>query len=205
MPIALLTRRAALMAMACTLGGCSAVSALNSASQALDTYDLLPVAGSQTGRRSGATLLVARPSASGAIATDRIMVKPDALSITYLPDARWSDELPLVVQSLLIRSISGTGRMAYVGRSEGGPVPDRALLVRLDAFQVARTADGRFEVAVDIALTLLNDRDQRVIATRSFAQSALAVDDAAVSIVATFQRVLDVLLPAMSDWVVQRS
>jgi len=205
MPVANLTRRAALLGMAYTLGGCGAVSALNSAAQALDTYDLVPVAGSQSGRRSGATLLVTQPEASGAVATDRIMIKPDALSITYLPDARWSDELPLVVQSLLIRSISGTGRIAYVGRSEGGPVPDTALLVRIDAFQVAVTADQRLMVTVDFALTLLNDRDQRIIATRSFVQSAQAPDDSPATIVAAFQRVLDVLLPAMADWVVQRA
>ena len=200
-----LTRRTALLGMVSTLGGCSALSALNSAATALDTYDLLPVAGSKTGRRSGSTLLVARPEASGAIATDRIMIKPDTQSITYLPDARWSDELPLVVQSLLIRSISGTGRIAYVGRSDGGPVPDTALLVRIDAFQVAVLADKRFEVTVDIGLTLLSDKDQRVIATRSFAQTAQASESTPATIVAAFQRVLDITLPAIADWVVARA
>ena len=48
------------------LGGCSAVSALNSASRPLDTYDLLPVAGSKSGRRTTRTLLVATPAASAA-------------------------------------------------------------------------------------------------------------------------------------------
>ena len=205
MPTANLTRRSALLGMTMALGGCSAVSALNSAAQALDTYDLVPVPGSSAGRRSGATLLVARPETPGALATDRIMIKPDPRSITYLPDARWSDELPLVVQSLLIRSISGTGRIGYVGQSDGGPVPDTALLVRVDAFQVAVTADQLFEITVDIALTLLSDADQRVIATRSFSQSTKARDDSPATIVAAFQQVLDVVLPAMADWVVQRA
>lgn len=199
-----LTRRIALLGMASALGGCSAVSALNSAAKSLDTYDLMPAAGARTGRRSGATLLIASPEASGAIASDRIMIKPDAQSITYLPNARWSDELPLVVQSLLIRSISGTGRIGYVGRSDGGPVPDTALLVRLDAFQVVKT-DLQFEAIVEIALTLIDDKDQTVIATRDFAQKAIVVDDSPANLVAGFQRVLDVLLPAMADWVLERA
>ncbi|MDN5568104.1 MAG: ABC-type transport auxiliary lipoprotein family protein [Paracoccus sp. (in: a-proteobacteria)] len=196
-----LTRRMALMGAIASLGGCSAVSALNSASKPLDTYDLAPVVGSRGGARSSRTLLVVRPEASAAIATDRIMVKPDAVSITYLPDARWSDEAPLVLQSLLIRSISGTGRIGYVGRSDGGPIPDTALLVRMDAFHVNVLPDGTMAVAVDIALTVLNDRDQRVIATRSFAQSTAAAGDSPAAIVAAFQAVLDALLPGMADWV----
>lgn len=195
------TRRFALFGAVASLGGCGAVSALNSAAKALDTYDLSPAAGARTGRRTSHTLLVARPQASAAIATDRIMVKPDAVSITYLPDARWSDEAPLVVQSLLIRSISATGRIGYVGRSEGGPVPDTALLVRMDAFQVEVLPDGTMNVVIDIALTLISDREQKVIATRNFTQSASAANDTPAGIVAAFQSVLDALLPVMADWV----
>lgn len=200
-----MTRRMTLLGAVSALGGCSAVSALNTAAKALDTYDLAPVAGSKTGRRSAGTLLVARPEAPAAIGTDRIMVKPDPVSITYLPAARWSDELPLVVQSLLVRSISGTGRIGYVGRSDGGPVPDTALLVRIDAFQVNASPQGAYEVAVDIALTLVDDREQRVIASRGFSQSTTAADAAPKTVVAAFQGVLDAVLPAMADWVLQRA
>lgn len=200
-----LTRRTAFLGGVSLLMGCNAISALNSASQPLDTYDLSPAAGSTGGRRSGRTLLVARPEASAAIATDRIMVKPDAASITYLPDARWTDELPAVFQSLLVRSISGTGRLGYVGNSEGGPVPDTALLVRMDAFEVQVVGEGAFVVMVDVALTLLNDKSQRVIGTRSFAQTASAVDDSPLAIVAAFQGLLDQMLPAIADWVVVRA
>ena len=200
-----LTRRFALLGACSTLSGCSAVSALNASAQPLDTYDLLPTAGARTGRRSTHTLLVARPEASAAISTDRIMIKPDPASITYLPDARWSDEAPLVLQSLLIRSISATSRVGYVGRSDGGPVPDTALLVRIDAFHVEVLPDGTLRVDVECALTIVNDRDQRVIGTRAFAQSAPAISDSPTTIVATFQAVLDGLLPTITDWVLERS
>lgn len=200
-----MTRRAALLSGMSALGGCSAASVLNSASKPLATYDLSPAAGAKTGRQTSRTLLIAKPEAPASIATDRIMVKPDALSITYLPDARWTDELPLVLQFLLIRSISGTGRIGYVGRGEGGPAPDTALLVRIDAFQVDVSPAGALETAIDITLTALEDRNQRVIATRAFAGSARATDDRPTSIVGAFQSILDGLLPAMSDWVLERA
>ena len=199
-----LTRRTALLGAVCSLGGCSAISSLNAATEPLDTFDLRPASGSKAGGRRSRTLLIARPQASAALATDRILIKPDPAAVTYLPDARWSDELPAVFQSLLIRSISDTGRIAYVGRTDAGPVPDKALLVRIDAFEVNALADGTFQAQVDVDLTLINDKDQRVVASRRFSQSGTRLDDSPKAIVAMFQNVLDTLLPTMADWAIQR-
>jgi cholesterol transport system auxiliary component len=83
-------------------------------------YDLQPAVGAKRGGRKSRMLVFARPQASAALTTDRIMIEPYAASITYLPDARWSDEVPVLLQTLLIRSISETGRVVYVGRSDTG-------------------------------------------------------------------------------------
>lgn len=199
-----LTRRAALAGALSSLGGCGTLATLNEASEPLDTYDLLPAAGSSGGRRTSRTLLVAKPQTSAALATDRIMIKPGPAAITYLPDARWSDELPSLLQSLLVRSVSETGRVAYVGRTDAGPIPDKALLVRIDAFEVQAQPDQSFEVRIDIDLTIINDKDQRVVATRRFAQSVPATEDTASVIVAAFQDLLNTLLPDMADWAIGR-
>lgn len=199
-----LTRRMALLGGVCSLSGCSAITSLNSAAKPMDTYDLRPARGSKAGGQRARTLLVAQPQATAALATDRITVKPDLASITYLPDARWSDELPALVQSLLIRSISETGRVSYVGRTDAGPIPDKALLVRIDAFEVVVLGDGTFEVQVAIDLTLVNDADQRIIATRNFSQSSAVSSDDPKAIVAVFQAVLNEILPSISDWAIQR-
>jgi cholesterol transport system auxiliary component len=199
MQILNLTRRAAMLGAAASLGGCSAISSLNAAATPLDTYDLSPAAGSTSGRRSGRTLLVALPNASAAVASDRIMVKPNTASITYLPDARWADNLPAVVQSLLVRSIAGTGRMGYVGPSEAGPVPDLALLSRIDTFQI-EVAGEAVTAKVDISLTLLRDIDQTVIKTRVFRNQIAAANDEPIAVVAAFQAILDSLLPEMANW-----
>jgi len=199
-----LTCRTILLGCLSGLSGCSALSVLSEASAPLDTFELQPAAETTRGGRTSRTLLVARPQASAALATDRIMIKPDPAVITYLPDARWSDEMPAMVQTLLIRSISATGRVAYVGRSDAGPVPDKALLVRVDAFEVAAQGGGTFDVRVSIELTMINDRDQRVIGTRSFVQTETLATDDTRAIVAAFQTVMDALLPQMSDWAIGR-
>lgn len=198
-----LSRRAALLGAVASLGGCGALASLNQAATALDTFDLTPAPGSTAGGRLSRTLVVARPDAPAGIATNRILVKPGPRSITYLPGAQWSDEVPLLVQSLLIRSISGTGRIGYVGQSENGPVPDLALLVRIDAFEAVEDANRILTATVDVRLTLMRDAEQQVIASRSFAQSAPAAGDSAPEVVAAFQAVMDALLPEMANWVLR--
>ncbi|MEX1663727.1 ABC-type transport auxiliary lipoprotein family protein [Thioclava sp. 15-R06ZXC-3] len=194
-----LSRRAAMLGAAASLSGCSALSSINAAATPLATYDLSPATTSTSGRRSGRTLLVALPNASAAISSDRIMVKPSAASVTYLPDARWSDDLPALVQSLLVRSIAGTGRMGYVGPSKAGPVPELALLTRIDAFNVAIAGDT-LTAKIDMSLTLISDRDQSVIKTKVFRGQIAAANEEPVAVVAAFQAILDALLPEMANW-----
>lgn len=198
-----MTRRVALLGSICAFSGCGALSALDTATKPLDTYDLLPATVSKKGTRTSRTLLVARPQASAALTSDRIMVKPDPATITYLPDSRWSDEVPAVLQSLLIRTISGTGRIAYVGRSDAGPIPDKALLTRVDTFEVNVLPDTTFEARIGLELTIINDRDQRIVATRQFSQARPVENDEVKSIVKAFQEMLDEVLPSITEWVVR--
>ncbi|MFC0339480.1 ABC-type transport auxiliary lipoprotein family protein [Paracoccus niistensis] len=197
-----LSRRATLTGALTMLSGCAALTAIGGGGRALDTFDLTPAAGAPGRQGSSRTLVVARPEAPSAIATDRIVVKPDPSSIAHLPRARWSAEAPLLIQSLLIRSISGTGRMGYVGQVENGPVADRVLLARIDAFQAEADPAGNLVARVEIALTLLNDADQSLIASRSFTGSAVATDDSAAAVVAAFQAVMNHVLPQAAAWVV---
>ncbi|WP_299359816.1 ABC-type transport auxiliary lipoprotein family protein [uncultured Paracoccus sp.] len=203
MTIRHLSRRAALLGAVASLSGCSALSALSGSRTALDTFDLAPASGTVTGSRSSRTLVVARPEAPAAIATDRILVRPDPRSVTYLPGARWSDDVPLLLQSLLIRSVAGTGRIGYVGQVENGPLAERVLLARIDAFQIEADPARNLIARVDMELFLLNDVDQTLIASRRVAGSAPAASDSAPAVVAAIQAVMDELLPAIADWVVR--
>ncbi|MFC6582247.1 hypothetical protein [Sulfitobacter aestuariivivens] len=83
-------------------------------------------------------------------------------------------------------------------------MPDKALLVRIDRFEVEAHKDGSFEVGVDVFLSMINDRDQWVTDTRRFAQRATIASNRTREIVTAFQAIMDVLLPEMSNWAVQQ-
>ncbi|CTQ50339.1 ABC-type transport auxiliary lipoprotein family protein [Jannaschia donghaensis] len=199
MSMTYLTRRAVALGLIGTLPGCATLTALNGA-PALPTYDLAPVAGT-TGPRRSLTLVVARPEAPAAIDIDRILIKPNPLAIAYLADAKWADAVPALVQSVVIRSIAGAGRLAHVGSVENGPVPDLALLLRIDAFQAEPGADTAIvPIRIAMSASLIRDRDQRLMASRDFIGSAIAATDDPGAIVPGFQRAMDGILPRLADW-----
>ena len=183
------------------VGGCAAISTLNSASQSLDTYDLsasVPPQGQPA--RSSRVLLVATPTASSAIATDRMVIKPNALQIKYLPDGRWVDSAPMHVQALLIRSIGNSGGVAFVGGDAAGPVPDFVLLTDLQAFQAELGPPN--QVVVRMSLTLVRDIDRRVIASRTFETTVALQSDQAMPVAAAFNAAMAGLLRQATSWTV---
>lgn len=188
------------------VAGCAAVSSLDSAARSLDTFEMLPLppAGG-SGAVSGRTLYVAVPTASAAIASDRIMVKPNPLQIAFLPGSRWVDELPLHVQSLLVRSLANTGRIGFVTSQTAGPLPDYVLQTDIEAFQaeVTPASDrGGLAVVVRLNLTLSRDVDGRTLARRSFAASAIAANDDPLTVVSAFNTVMTRLLGETASWTV---
>jgi len=187
------------------LPGCTAINSLNDAAQPRDTYELQPAFVSAQGARSARSLLVLVPTAPATISSDRILIRQDPLSVTYLPDARWSAEVPQMLQSVLIQTLAGTGRLGYVGAQGAGPVPDTVLLTRIDAFDVTAQSGGSFQARISCELTVLRDRDQRVLGTRRFAQALPVANDRTTAIVGTFQQLLDALLPEATTWVLARA
>ncbi len=187
------------------LSGCTTLDLLNPSGDVRDIYELRPITlPAQTGR-SSRSLMVLMPSAPAAITTNRILIKQDPLAVTYLPDASWSDSVPQMMQSVLIRSLASAGRIGFIGAQGSGPVPDTVLLTRIDAFEVAVQRDGRFEARISIEMTVLRDRDQRVLGTRRFGGSQILASDQGAIIAQSFQQLLDEILPRATSWVLARA
>jgi cholesterol transport system auxiliary component len=194
--------RAALFALVPALSGCAVVTSLQTASRSLDAYELTAPAAVPGPGRADRTLLVELPTTSGALSTDRILVKPTAVQVQYLSDARWIDPAPELVQALLVRTIDNTGRVAFVSGQSLGPVPDYILLGDLRDFQVEIVPGGEppVVVVVSLALSLMRDLDQRVIATQVFERRVPAASSEAQTVVAAFDRAMDAVLAEAAAW-----
>jgi len=196
-----------LFLLALLLGGCTAISALEDASRPLEIYELrTPPAGSLTARPRDIELVVEEPYSSGALATERIMIRPGPLRAQYLPGVRWADPAPAMVQTLLLRSLAETGAFGSVGRRPVGTTADFAILSELTDFQ-AETSTGRdgATIAVRLMVRILRERDSRVVATRTFSVSESAAATDPDTVAAAFDAAARRMMADIVPWVLSRS
>lgn len=187
-----------LLALAAS-SGCAAVSALSGASQPLDAYALTPVQATG-GARGTRHIVVEIPTSSGAIATDRILVKPNPLQAAYLPNGRWVDPAPVMLQTLLVQSLQSSGAFRLVSRAPAGLFPDYTLLTEMRAFQAEPLPDGDYRVRVALTLTLIRESDGAVIAGRSIERTATAANDAPLTLAAAFDAATGAALREAVAW-----
>ncbi|MGR3803366.1 ABC-type transport auxiliary lipoprotein family protein [Marinibacterium profundimaris] len=186
------------------LPGCSALSALGG--ETLEIYELQTAPAQAQSRTRSVELVVEPPVGSGALATERIAIRPAALQVQYLPGVRWADPAPAMLQTLMLRSLSETGAFASVGRAPLGAIGDYALLSELTDFQAAvNDATPGATVTVRLIVRLVRERDARVVASRTFTAIAASADTDADSIAAAFDVATGQMLAELVPWVLARA
>ena len=187
-------------------GGCTALSALDEASQPLDIYELRVPAIQTAASRRNIEVVVEEPVASGALAVERIMVRPAPLQAQYLPGVRWADTAPVMLQTLLVRSLAETGSLGSVGRRPLGSLGDYAVLSELTDFQAEAAPDTRgTTVRVRLIFRIVRESDARVVATRTFSATDQSPGTGVEDIVAAFDRATTRLLSESVPWIVSQT
>lgn len=143
------------------LAGCSSLLA----GKPPATYDLtaptdLPRGGSQRGN-----LVVGEPVAVAVIDGQRIVVKPDAGQVTYLPDSQWSDRLPKLVQAKIIEAYENANRLKSVGRPGDRLAVDYQLVTELRAFEIRA---GQGQAVVELTAKIVSDKTGKIVAGEVF-------------------------------------
>ncbi len=199
-----LSRRAFLMLAALAgLAGCAAIDAVSTASTPLDTYTLSPLPPAANPAAGRSHLVVELPTSGGALATDRILIKPTPLQAQYLPGARWSDPAPALVQTLLVASLQNRGGFRLVGRVGAGLMPDHTLMTEVQNFEaeLSGPAPATPVVRVTLRMTVIRESDRAIVATRLFTETAPVASDATLSLVEGFDRAMQSVLAKAIPWV----
>ncbi len=161
------TRVSLVVAAACAALSLPACSTLVGAGGPVpDIFDISAPTEFEASARTGAQLLVPPPVAIGALATNRIAVRPDPSRIAYYPGGVWSDELPALVQLKLIHAFENSGLAKAVGRPGESLAIDYQVLVDLRAFEIDVVGGDTAHVALGVKL--LDDRTGLVRASRIF-------------------------------------
>lgn len=189
------------------LSGCGAVGAISDASTKMDAYTLSPVARADSLAKGTKHLVVELPTTAGAMMSDRILIKPIPYQAQYLPDGRWSEPAPALVQTLLVASFQNMGGFRLVGRTGAGLMPDITLMSELQAFQAepSDTAPAIMSVNVSVMMTLIGETDRRIIATRRFVANVEVPSDSTPAIVAGFDSAMRKILQDAVRWTIAQA
>lgn len=184
-------------------GGCSALSALNS--EPLDAYELhASPNGPRAQAQQSIQVTVEQPSASAAIDTDGILIRPGATQIFYAADARWIETAPLMVQSALVDALDRTGAFRFVGRRPLSASGDYALVSSVSEFHAQLSPDETTAtVHIRITVRMVREDDASVVASETFEATALAPGTETEVIVDAFDLAATQALDEIVAWVLQ--
>lgn len=179
------------------LAGCSTLGGGGGAPP--DIFDLsAPTAFAGVTGRTSAQLLVPVPSAIDALATNRVVVRQPGGQISYFAGTSWSDELPSLVQTKLLRAFENSRRARAVGRPGESLAIDYQVIVDIRSFELD-VAGGR-QAAVELGVKLLDDRTGRVRAARIFEARVPSASDDPAAAVQAIDRAASQAFTEIVDW-----
>lgn len=174
--------------------------ALAAGSKPPTTYDLVATH-SFAGTKKPAPwqLVVYEPTATSALDTSRLMVRPHADQVSYYKGIAWSDRLPHLVQTRMIETFQNSGAVKAVSGTTG----QYALATELRSFQIDVTS-GRAAAEIDIFARLINVSTGKVVATKGFSARVPAASDAPGDAIAALNQAFTEVLQDTTTWVASR-
>ena len=182
------------------LGGCAKLL-VGSPPPAPTVYRLMPqVELAKRLPRADWVLVIAEPTAEGALDTSRIAVLADGMRINHLADVAWSDRPTAMLQLAMVQAFQRSGKLQAVG-TDRDELPGRYLLQStMDAFQLEPDGAG-YAADVRLHARLLRLPSREVAATRGFAHRVVAGSSSNDAAVAAFNAAVGQLLTELVPWV----
>lgn len=136
------------------------------------------------------SLLVAKPSASQQIDSERIAVRPGPGAVQVYHAASWSDPATELVQTALVRGFEDSKKILAVSRPGSGARGDYALQSELRSFSSVYEG-GQPQAVVELYVRLVRSVDGRVVAAQLVRETEPAAGTDVASVVEAFSRALD--------------
>lgn len=148
-------------------------------------------------------LRVQRPRTDRMRDSDRIMVRVGDSQLQPYPGAAWLEDLPDMVQSLMIEAFEDSGRFAAIGRS-GAISSPLSLATDIRRFEAVDTGDGPLEVALSVQARLIHQASGRVQASRKFTRRLEVQGTGIEGLVPAFETAMSGLFADLAGWLLEQ-
>lgn len=154
--------------------------------------------------RLDASLAIAEPNASTLLDSNRIAVRPEPSRLQVYAGAVWADAAPALVQAVLVDALGEGEHFRAVVRPSDNVGTEYLLRLDLRHFEVAFPESRKAGVAqVELQATLVEQRRQRVLASRRFRAEAPAGRGRLPEAVPAFEAALSEVGGELRAWVLE--
>jgi cholesterol transport system auxiliary component len=190
----------AALALVLTLTACSVLPKREPTTVFVPTHAAATVTGPNvTWPNVAWSLLIPKPEASDWLDTERIAVRHGAGNVQVYKGASWSDPVPELVQSTLLRGFEDSQKILTVGRPGGGVKGRFQLLTEVRAFE-SDYSSGSPVALIELQAKLVDNRDGAVVASRNFRDTEAAGSEDVDAVVEAMSRVLDRTTAQVVGW-----
>ncbi len=196
-----IARRSALLGMgALALAGCDTI--IPGAREQPRLYRLTPKSTFPEGQPPvDWQLLVERPYAAASLNTLRIGLMTEPTRFDYYALANWTDQAPLMVQTLIVESFENSRRITAVGRDSVGLKPDFVLKVEMREFQVeAYSGAGLHSPHVGFSVKLVSMPDRLIVASTTIDRRGEGVGEVMNDIIVSWDDALGSAMKELVTW-----
>lgn len=135
-------------------------------------------------------LALARTTAPRMVDSPRIAVRPTPAELQVYAGATWAQPATDMVEGAILRTFEDSGRIAAVAPAGTGLRPDYRLVLDLRRFEADYAGQATPSATIELNAKLLYNRDQRVVASRTFLQAVPAAGTEVGAVVAAFEQAL---------------
>jgi phospholipid/cholesterol/gamma-HCH transport system substrate-binding protein len=142
-------------------------------------------------------IVVPEPTTLMGFNTDKILLQPAEGESVPLANARWSDNLPVLVQEKVIQSFENAGYARSISRTRDGVDGDYQLLVDIRRFHISTAPDTTAEIEF---VAKLLDKDGKIVNANTFQAAAPVQGADAKAYVAALDEAFGKLQSELLEW-----
>lgn len=146
------------------------------------------------------TLVIAKPTAARVIDSPRISVRPTPGELQVYRGASWAQPPTEMLEASVLRVLEDSGRIAGVGRLATGMRSDYRLAMDVRRFESDYQGGALPVATIEISATLLNNRDQRIVARHTFLREETAATTDVGTVTDAFGRALASIAGEIAGW-----
>jgi phospholipid/cholesterol/gamma-HCH transport system substrate-binding protein len=143
-------------------------------------------------------LVVPEPTTLMGFNVDKILLQPAEGQSVQVPNARWGDNLPILVQASLVESFENAGYARSVSRSRDGITSDFQLLIDIRSFQISTAAEPA-AAEIDFIAKLV-DKDGKIVDASTFQGTEPVSGSDAAAYVKALDVVFAKLMTELVEW-----